>query len=93
LLEDAMSKASMDSAANTINGLISKFETNFGNRNQMRAFYNSAKSINQQRHIEIQKARYCHKLCRKERLKLIHTAGNTSLNHFVWLLMCIFFRK
>ncbi|CEG75072.1 hypothetical protein RMATCC62417_10178 [Rhizopus microsporus] len=93
LLEDAMSKASTDNSASTITGLSSKLETNFGNRDKTQAFYDSAKNINQQRHIEIQKARYCHKLCRKERLKLIHTARNTSLNHFVWLLMCIVFRK
>ena len=92
-LEDAMSKASTESSANTITGLASKFRSNFDNRNQMRAFYCSAKNINQQRHIEVQKAHYCHQLCRKERLKLMHTAGNTSLNHFVWLLMCIVFRK
>ncbi|KAG1174754.1 hypothetical protein G6F71_004662 [Rhizopus microsporus] len=75
-LEDAMSKASTDSSANTIDGLASNFRPNFDNRTQMRAFYCSAKSINQQRHIEVQKARYCHQLCRKERLKLMHTAEN-----------------
>ncbi|CEG75922.1 hypothetical protein RMATCC62417_10895 [Rhizopus microsporus] len=68
-LEDAMRKSSTNSSANTINGLTSNFETNFGNRNQMRVFYNSAKNINQRWHIALQKARYCHKLCRKERLK------------------------
>ncbi|CEG79134.1 hypothetical protein RMATCC62417_13635 [Rhizopus microsporus] len=92
-LEDAMKKSSTDSSANTTNGLTSNFETNFGNRNQMRVFYYSAKNINQRRHIELQKARCCHKLCRKERLKLMHMADNISLNHFVWLLMCIVFRK
>jgi hypothetical protein len=88
-----MSKASTDNSASTITGLASKFETNFGNHDKMRAFYDSAKNTNQQRHIELQKASYCHKLCRKERLKLMYTAGNASLNHFVSLLICIAFRK
>ncbi|CAO3699750.1 unnamed protein product [Rhizopus microsporus] len=75
-LEDVMSKASTDSSPNAITGLASNFRSNFDNRTQMRAFYCSAKSINQQRHIEVQKARYCHQLCRRERLKLMHTAEN-----------------
>ncbi|CEJ02326.1 hypothetical protein RMCBS344292_16333 [Rhizopus microsporus] len=45
--EDAMSKASTESSANTITGLASKFRSNFDNRTRMRAFYYSAKNINQ----------------------------------------------
>ncbi|ORE11201.1 hypothetical protein BCV72DRAFT_198346, partial [Rhizopus microsporus var. microsporus] len=67
LLEDAMSKASTDNSVSTIVELTTSFQPNFGNHNRMRAFYYSKKkkkkSINQRRHIEIQKNCYCHKLC------------------------------
>ncbi|KAI9260922.1 hypothetical protein EDC94DRAFT_520149, partial [Helicostylum pulchrum] len=46
-------------------------------RDELRQFYHSKKFVNEKRHIEIQKHRFRHRLCTKERRKLGCGKGDT----------------
>ncbi|KAL0093409.1 hypothetical protein F4703DRAFT_1729865 [Phycomyces blakesleeanus] len=58
--------------------VIENLHEQYKQRRKLRDFYNSAKMINQKRHVEIQQHRYCHRLFRRKRLKPKHSDSKFS---------------
>lgn len=74
-IEKRVSEANRNHAANTADAYLINFKTNFADCDRLRQFYNSIKFGNQNNHIEIQKHRFCRRLCTKERRRFARIKG------------------
>lgn len=77
-VENVISKSNLTTSLASTTQFRNNFETQFRHRNEVRDFYNSKKLVNSKRHMEIQKHKFLHKLCNKERKSLVHTTGGND---------------
>lgn len=82
-VEANLSKHSLNTSFSSVHDLQSNLQVHLHHQQEVRNFYSTKKIINAKRHTEIQKHRYTHTACSKERKKLSHSSGN---DFFFWKL-------
>ncbi|KAG1584000.1 hypothetical protein G6F48_008166 [Rhizopus delemar] len=76
LIENSLSQKVISTSNVSVEQLKHNFDAHVEHRKKLRGFYNTGNRMNERRHREIQKHRFTHRICTKERKALSQTSGN-----------------
>ncbi|KAG1540821.1 hypothetical protein G6F49_012032 [Rhizopus delemar] len=76
LIENSLSQKVISTSNVSVEQLKHNFDAHVEHRKKLRGFYNTGNRMNERRHREIQKHRFTHRICTKERKALSQTSGS-----------------
>ncbi|KAG1048531.1 hypothetical protein G6F43_009083 [Rhizopus delemar] len=76
LIENSLSQKVTSTSNVSVEQFKHNFDAHVEHRKKLRDFYNTGNRMNERRHREIQKHRFTHRICTKERKALSQTSGN-----------------
>ncbi|KAG1036789.1 hypothetical protein G6F43_012991 [Rhizopus delemar] len=76
LIENSLSQKVTSTSNVSVEQFKHNFDAHVEHRKKLREFYNTGNRMNKRRHREIQKHRFTHRICTKERKALSQTSGN-----------------
>lgn len=76
LIENSLSQKARSTSNVSVEQFKHNFDAHVEHRKKLRDFYNTGNRMNERRHREIQKHRFTHRICTKERKALSQTSGS-----------------